>query len=111
MGRLVGSDHGQRVEPDSWWSVIAFGLMAFGVYLLLAAHLILAAIHASALVWAAGFIVPLAFFIGAGLALGVGSGWRLREQAAAVPALLLGSPSLFGRRERTQTSLQATAPK
>jgi hypothetical protein len=112
MGRLVRSDHrGQRVEPDSWWSVIAFGLMAIGVYLLLAAHLILAAIHVSPLVWAAGFTVPLAFFIGAGLALGAGSGWRISEQAAALPALLLGSPSFFGRRERTRTSAQPSAPR
>jgi hypothetical protein len=106
------ADHaGERVEPDSWWSLIAFGLMAIGVYLLLGAHLILAAISASPSVWVAGFTVPLAFFIGAGLALGAGSGWRLSELAAALPALLLGSPSFFGRRERPQTSRQASAPR
>jgi hypothetical protein len=110
--RLVPSDHaGQGVETDSWWSVIAFALMAIGVYLLLAAHLLLAAVHASALVWAAGFTVPLAFFVGAGLALGAGSSWRLSEQVAALPALLLGSPSSVGRREKTPASPQASAPR
>jgi hypothetical protein len=113
MGRRLAESEAapQRVERDSWWSVIAFGLMAIGVYLLLAAHLLLAAIHASALVWAAGFTVPLAFFIGAGLALGAGSGWRLSEQGAALPALLLGSPSSVGRREKIPASPQASAPR
>jgi hypothetical protein len=113
MGRRVVESEAaaQRVEPDSWWSLIAFGLMAIGVYLLLAAHLILAAVDASALVWAAGITVPLGFFIGAGLALGAGSGWRLGEQVAALPALLLGSPSSVGHREKTTASPQASAPR
>jgi hypothetical protein len=88
-----------RGGADSWWWLASLVLMAIGLYLLLAVHLILDVLHASPLVWVAGFAVPLAFFIGAGLALGTEAGYSLREQARAIPAVLLGSAPLRSRPE------------
>jgi hypothetical protein len=87
-------------EPDALWWVISLVLMAVGVYVLLALHLLIEVVHASALVWAAGFAVPVAFFVGAGLALGAEAGFSFREQVSAIPAVLLGSAPLGSRPER-----------
>jgi hypothetical protein len=100
----------RQVEADSWWWVVSLALMATGVYLLLAAHLILDVIHASALVWAAWLAVPVAFFVGAGLALGAEAGFSLREQARAVPAVLLGSAPVGSRPKETSSERQAAQP-
>jgi hypothetical protein len=43
--------------------------------------------------------VPVAFFVGAGLALGQEAGFGLREQVRAIPAVLLGSAPLGSRTE------------
>jgi hypothetical protein len=66
-------------EADSWWWLVSLVLVAIGLYLLLAVHLIFEVIRASAPVWAAGFAVPVAFFVGAGLALGQEAGFGVRE--------------------------------
>jgi hypothetical protein len=87
-------------KPDTLWWLISLVLMAVGMYVLLTLHLLIEVVHASALVWAAGFAVPVAFFIGAGLALGAEAGFGLREQVSAIPALLLGSAPLGSRPER-----------
>jgi hypothetical protein len=66
-------------EADSWWWLVSLVLVAIGLYLLLAVHLIFEVIRASAPVWAAGFAVPVALFVGAGLALGQEAGFGVRE--------------------------------
>jgi hypothetical protein len=88
-------------ENDQWWLFVSLVLMAVGAYVLLAVHLILDAIHASALIWAAGFALTAAFFIGAGFALGKHAGFTFREQVEASPALLLGSEPFGSRPEET----------
>jgi phosphoglycolate phosphatase len=93
----------RRGEADSWWWVVSLVLMAIGLYLLLAVHLLADVIHASALVWAAGFAGPVALFIGAGLALGKEAGFSIREQVSAVPAVLLGSAPLGSPPEEPST--------
>jgi hypothetical protein len=98
-----------RPEAGSWWWVVSLALMATGLYLLLAAHLILEVIDASALVWAAGLAAPVALFIGAGLALGAEAGFTLREQARAVPAVLFGSAPV-GSRHRKSSEKRAALP-
>ena len=90
----------QPGEADSWWWLLSLVLMAIGLYLLLTVHLLYDVVQAPALVWAAGFAVPVAFFIGAGLALGQEAGFGLREQVRAIPAVLLGSAPLGSRLER-----------
>lgn len=90
----------QPGEADSWWWVLSLVLMAIGLYLLLTVHLLYDVIQAPALVWAAGFAVPVAFFIGAGLSLGQEAGFGLREQVRAIPAVLLGSAPLGSRPEK-----------
>jgi hypothetical protein len=87
-------------EAGTLWWLISLVLMAAGLYVLLALHLLIEVVHASALVWAAGFAVPVAFFIGAGLALGAEAGFGLREQVSTIPALLLGSAPLGSRPEQ-----------
>ena len=89
----------QPGEADSWWWLLSLVLMAIGLYLLLTVHLLYDVVQAPALVWAAGFAVPVAFFIGAGLALGQEAGFGLREQVRAIPAVLLGSAPLGSRPE------------
>ena len=89
----------QPGEADSWWWLLSLVLMAIGLYLLLTVHLLYDVVQAPALVWAAGFAVPVAFFIGAGLALGQEAGFGLREQVRAIPAVLLGSAPLGSRLE------------
>jgi hypothetical protein len=83
--------------------LVSLVLLAIGLYLLLAVHLILEVIRASALVWAAGFAVPVAFFVGAGLALGREAGFGVREQVRTIPAVLLGSAPLGRRPEKPST--------
>jgi hypothetical protein len=95
-------------EADSWWWLFSLVLLAIGLYFLLAVHLIFEVTRASALVWVAGFAVPVAFFIGAGLALGQEAGFALREQGRAVPAVLLGSAPLGGRPEATRSGSQCS---
>jgi hypothetical protein len=94
---------GRRGDADTLWWLVSLVLMAIGLYLLLALHLLIEVVHASALVWAAGFAVPLALFVGAGLALGAEAGFSFREQAAAIPAVLLGSAPLGSRPEQPPT--------
>ena len=89
----------QPGEADSWWWLLSLVLMAIGLYLLLTAHLLYDVVQAHALIWAAGYAVPVAFFIGAGLALGQEAGFGLREQVRAIPAVLLGSAPLGSRLE------------
>jgi hypothetical protein len=102
-------------ETDSLWWLVSLVLMAIGLYLLLALHVLIEVVHASALVWTAGFTVPVAFFVGAGLALGAGAEFSFREQVSAIPAVLLGSAPLgshpeppfterAGRRSATDSS-------
>jgi hypothetical protein len=91
---------GQSGEADSHWWVVSLVLMAVGLYLLLTLHLLIDVVHASALVWAACFAVPVAFFVGAGLALGAQAGFSFREQGSAIPAVLLGSAPLGSRPEQ-----------
>jgi hypothetical protein len=86
-------------EAASWWWLVSLVLLAIGLYLLLTVHLLYDVIHASALVWVAGFALPVAFFIGAALALGQEAGFGLREQVRAIPAVLLGSAPLGSRTE------------
>jgi hypothetical protein len=93
----------RRDEADSYWWVAALVLMAIGLYVLLALHLLVDVVHASALVWAAGFAVPVGFFVGAGLALGEEAGFSIREQISAIPAVLLGSAPLGSRPEDPPT--------
>jgi hypothetical protein len=100
----------RQVEADSWWWVVSLALMATGLYLLLAVHLILDVIHASALVWAAGLAVPVAFFVGAGLALGAEAGFSLREQTRAVPAVLFGSAPVGSRPKERSSGSRAAQP-
>ena len=89
----------QPGEADSWWWLLSLVLMAIGLYLLLTAHLLYDVVQAPALIWAAGYAVPVAFFIGAGLALGQEAGFGAREQMRAIPAVLLGSAPLGSRPE------------
>lgn len=116
-GGHISTQKGRSSENDSWWWVVSLVLMAVGGYVLLAGHLILDALHASALLWAAGFALATAFFLGAGFALGKQAGFNLREQVEASPALLLGSEPLGSRpgetlaetRERRQRERAAEA--
>jgi hypothetical protein len=101
----------QSSEADSWWWLASLVLMAMGLYLLLTVHLLYDVVHASAPVWAAGFAVPVAFFIGAGLALGREAGLRLREQVRAIPAVLLGSAPLGSRPEELSKVQQSHGEK
>ena len=98
-------------EADSWWWFASLVLIAMGLYLLLTVHLLYDVVHASAAVWAAGFAVPGAFFIGAGLALGRETGLRLREQVRAIPAVLLGSAPLGSRPEELSKAQQSHGEK
>jgi hypothetical protein len=100
----------RRVKKDSLWWLVSLVLMAIGLYLLLAVHLILDAIDASALVWTAGLAVPVALFVGAGLALGAEAGFNLHEQARAVPALLLGSAPVGSRPNEASSEMRAAQP-
>jgi hypothetical protein len=100
-GGVVPAHKRPSSENDQWWLFVSLVLMAVGAYVLLAVHLILDAIHASALIWAAGFALTAAFFIGAGFALGKHAGFTFREQVEASPALLLGSEPFGSRPEET----------
>jgi hypothetical protein len=94
------TQRGRRDEADKLWWLVSLVLMAIGLYLLLALHLLIEVVHASTLVWASGFAVPVALFVGAGLALGAEAGFSFREQVSAIPAVLLGSAPLGSRPEQ-----------
>jgi hypothetical protein len=100
---------GKAGVADSWWWLASLVLMAIGLYLLLSVHLLYDVIHAPALVWAAGFAVPVAFFVGAGLALGREAGLGIQQQVRAIPAVLLGSAPLGSRPEESNPSHPADA--